>query len=1179
MKRTIMAIVAAGITSGLLALPSDQWDAQALPTAAHNVTIYRGETYTFAPRLMVSGVAYAVPTNATVTLYWSTNNWATAPYGTNGTVTGGTDTGRVSVAWNNDCDVGANSYAYFIGIQETGGLLYRLRGTITMLPSPNWNPSTATPQVINNYPTCAQVTGIVTTAIAAHVSASDPHGDRAYTDAATNRCVQTNDTRYLLALTNFTDLIHGARGGANLHALADGSEAGFLSALQYGQVASMAGRSNAWEAAVQHTNRTDNPHSVTAAQVGAISNNGVRINNIPLGNGSNLTITGGSGLTNVTFAAGLNITLNGGAAPVLLTDNSTVTIAASGAGGGGGGISNVVVNGNTGVLTGSGSNIVSTVTLVASDVGAVATNDARYLAALTNAAQFATAAQGSKADTAVQPAALTAYVQTNDTRYLLALTNNQTDVTLSGSFTATGGNVLTNAAAFVSTNDASYISSNSIGALEFRAASRSPTGLVTFVFDDGYASVYTYLKPVFDSLSAVACESIVSDWVGSTVPDGIQKMTWSELRTLQSNGWEIVAHSRTHADFSTSSVSRIQFELGDKEIAATNGITMKNFVWPYGYYNQTSANEVWKKYRSARGATGNLLDLNGNVLNTYNLAAAYLNDYSETNITNLHNTILSAKTNNQWMIIYTHSGDTPTAVVVSNLIVWIQGHNIQIVTINEALDKLGNTLDAGVLNNRLSVGANGSAHVSSNLTVGGKIISPAIDKSLSITTAGGDAYLSLKDYATAFKIDAANGFTYFESGKELSYGSSAPLLFTGMHGYPMWMKIDTNAMVSVYGDMTVTGNIIGGNVVTNGGSGASLTGITAAQVGAVSNTPAGIAAAGGVIQNNPTPVTLGTNLTVAGSLTVSNSAFFYDLTVGPTYFANDGSIYCYGAHSIYAPAGFEWQYWTGSEVWNAFYYTTSGDIANVFIPHGSLSISSNLTVGGQIIGGGVVPTNFTITVDGTTKTYPDLNFTTAAAGGVTFEQATNIAVAVMSLAPIRITDARFYLAGLSNVAQSVRAKFSVSQKSNNRCTDLVFLYTNQLYFSCTTTVAGAADTYTNVVADASGFIVNDMYNKPDASSATWQTCSNASGTVVSWNCSNMVTTAVGTTISRVNRFRVPDYYDATGGSNIFCNLSFYTATTQTVAYSVTYWSRTNFYTVTGSQVVTNSNAITIPYVR
>jgi hypothetical protein len=251
---------------------------------------------------------------------------------------------------------------------------------------------------------------------------------------------------------------------------------------------------------------------------------------------------------------------------------------------------------------------------------------------------------------------------------------------------------------------------------------------------------------------------------------------------------------------------------------------------------------------------------------------------------------------------------------------------------------------------------------------------------------------------------------------------------------------------------------------------------------------------------------------------------------------------------------------------------------------GSMVVSNGVTVaGGNVNGGGNQATNFIFVGDGwglsnlniSAYTVDSTARTAASNAQATAAYASN----AIALAPIRITDARFFLAGLNQAAQSIRAKFSISQSTNNSCTDLVFLYTNQLYYSVTSTVAGAADAYTNVVGDASGFIINDMYTKPDASQLTWQTCSNGVGTVVSWNCSNMVTTAIGTTISRVNRLRVPDYYDATGSSNIYCNLAFLTGYTNTVGISLTYWSRTNFFTYTNNIVVSNSASFVIPYVR
>jgi hypothetical protein len=65
----------------------------------------------------------------------------------------------------------------------------------------------------------------------------------------------------------------------------------------------------------------------------------------------------------------------------------------------------------------------------------VATNDTRHLASLTNAAEFATAAQGLLADSAVQPAALSGYVPTSATNAFVR-TNDTRTVSLTGNLSA-----------------------------------------------------------------------------------------------------------------------------------------------------------------------------------------------------------------------------------------------------------------------------------------------------------------------------------------------------------------------------------------------------------------------------------------------------------------------------------------------------------------------------------------------------------------------------------------------------------------------------------------------------------------------------------------------------------------------------------------------------------------------
>ena len=48
----------------------------------------------------------------------------------------------MSAIWTPACDAGAWQYQYFVGVSNSLGLMFRARGTITMRPAPNWQPST-----------------------------------------------------------------------------------------------------------------------------------------------------------------------------------------------------------------------------------------------------------------------------------------------------------------------------------------------------------------------------------------------------------------------------------------------------------------------------------------------------------------------------------------------------------------------------------------------------------------------------------------------------------------------------------------------------------------------------------------------------------------------------------------------------------------------------------------------------------------------------------------------------------------------------------------------------------------------------------------------------------------------------------------------------------------------------
>ncbi|MEI6413888.1 MAG: hypothetical protein WCP34_06445 [Pseudomonadota bacterium] len=330
------------------------------------------------------------------------NLWWTIP----GTVVAAS--GTVRVAWDYTRDPGFLAYEGWIRLTNSAGSpVYRLKIDLSMIRTPGFVPNAsgvtvsgidfwAVPYTNSPWATIVSMlasdvmvraemrtamgqTGDVAKAygasqLAAHVIASDPHGDRAAAsaaagfDATTNRIVAATNTldlatiardyprsnpsnwislaqvpaqttqlyvasagaaaslsagadsnRLAAALTNMSDSIHGARSGGNLHALADGSGAGFLSALQYLQVVSMAGRTNVWDAGLTnlsiHTNLTlaSGAHGgmPTAAQVGAVSNGGARLvagadislSSTIISNGANITISYTGAVSSVGVSA------------------------------------------------------------------------------------------------------------------------------------------------------------------------------------------------------------------------------------------------------------------------------------------------------------------------------------------------------------------------------------------------------------------------------------------------------------------------------------------------------------------------------------------------------------------------------------------------------------------------------------------------------------------------------------------------------------------------------------------------------------------------------------------------------------------------------------------------------------------------------------------------------------
>jgi hypothetical protein len=150
---------------------------------------------------------------------------------------------------------------------------------------------------------------------------------------------------------------------------------------------------------------------------------------------------------------------------------------------------------------------------------------------------------------------------------------------------------------------------------------------------------------------------------------------------------------------------------------------------------------------------------------------------------------------------------------------------------------------------------------------------------------------------------------------------------------------------------------------------------------------------------------------------------------------------------------------------------------------------------------------------------------------------------------VTLHDVRMYLSLTNGSPLTKRATVQIYRNSNRRCTDMVYLDTNQLYYSILTTVAGVAGESSNVVADASGSVVNDLYWK-DATAGTndYQRVASSTATAIIWSCTNLNNTPVGTLISHVNQFGGFPYYDANGSSTMWFRVIFnggYTGVLQT----------------------------------
>ncbi|CAN5420083.1 hypothetical protein BH18THE2_BH18THE2_17280 [soil metagenome] len=138
---------------------------------------------------------------------------------------------------------------------------------------------------------------------------------------------------------------------------------------------------------------------------------------------------------------------------------------------------------------------------------------------------------------------------------------------------------------------------------------KSDKKFVILTFDDGYKSQYTNVKPILDKHGFKATFYVVCNYAQKI---DIDRMNWTEVKELYTEGHEIGSHTMNHQDLTQIPPYRIDYEVGiSKQCINSQGINVSSFAYPFaeGSTNPTIISTVSKYYPIARTADAPLMFL------------------------------------------------------------------------------------------------------------------------------------------------------------------------------------------------------------------------------------------------------------------------------------------------------------------------------------------------------------------------------------------------------------------------------------------------------------------------------------------------------------------------------------------------------------------------------------------
>lgn len=219
-------------------------------------------------------------------------------------------------------------------------------------------------------------------------------------------------------------------------------------------------------------------------------------------------------------------------------------------------------------------------------------------------------------------------------------------------------------------------------------------GMVTFSFDDAWASQYTNALPIIQNAGIkgtyyILTQPVIGGWS--------EYMTSTQVKDISIKNHEIGGHTVTHTDLTTLSNIIIDEEIIDSKTYLKNltGKTINTLAYPYGSFNTTVKNRTTNAgYTNARSA-GTTIEYGFNNATQNKFEIKSFSPTTAVSLNNIKAAIDQAKTNKQWFVFSFHqiesgtTGEYITSVDDFKAIVdYVKSSGIKTVTMQEGASLL-----------------------------------------------------------------------------------------------------------------------------------------------------------------------------------------------------------------------------------------------------------------------------------------------------------------------------------------------------------------------------------------------------------------------------------------------------------------------------------------------------------